>query len=119
MCVTAAPCLIHRGPDQQGTFRSDAVSLGAVRLRVIDIEGGDQPITSEDGDTTSSSTVKIYNYAELRDELVALGHRFRTHCDTEVLLEPSASGISTALIVAGHVRGGAVVRIAQTPGAGS
>jgi len=70
----ATSCLIHRGPDQQGTFRSDAVSLGAVRLRVIDIEGGDQPITSEDGDTTIVFNGEIYNYSELRDELVALGH---------------------------------------------
>ncbi len=83
----AVSCLIHRGPDQQGTFRSDALSLGAVRLRVIDIEGGDQPITSEDGDTTIVFNGEIYNYPELRDELVSLGHRFRTHCDTEVLLE--------------------------------
>ncbi|MEO8049409.1 MAG: asparagine synthase (glutamine-hydrolyzing) [Acidobacteriota bacterium] len=83
----AVSCLIHRGPDQQGTFQSDNVSLGAVRLRVIDIQGGDQPITSEDGDTTIVYNGEIYNHAELRDELVSLGHRFHSHCDTEVLLE--------------------------------
>ena len=83
----ATACLIHRGPDQQGIFHSNIVSLGAVRLRIIDLEGGDQPITSSDGDTTIVFNGEIYNHAELRAELSSLGHRFRTRSDTEVLLE--------------------------------
>jgi asparagine synthase (glutamine-hydrolysing) len=80
-------CLVHRGPDQQGEFHSNTVSLGAVRLRVIDIAGGDQPITSADGDITIVFNGEIYNHQELRGDLISRGHRFRTHSDTEVLLE--------------------------------
>jgi asparagine synthase (glutamine-hydrolysing) len=83
----ATACLIHRGPDQQGTFHSNNISLGAVRLRIIDLEGGDQPITSNDGDTTIVFNGEIYNHAEMRAELSSLGHHFRTRSDTEVLLE--------------------------------
>ncbi|HLN04137.1 MAG TPA: asparagine synthase (glutamine-hydrolyzing) [Bryobacteraceae bacterium] len=83
----ATACLIHRGPDQQGVFHSNIVSLGAVRLRIIDLAGGDQPITSNDGDTTIVFNGEIYNHAELRAELSSLGHHFRSRSDTEVLLE--------------------------------
>jgi asparagine synthase (glutamine-hydrolysing) len=83
----ATACLIHRGPDQQGIFHSNIVSLGAVRLRIIDLEGGDQPITSNDGDTSIVFNGEIYNHAELRAELSSLGHHFRSRSDTEVLLE--------------------------------
>ena len=84
---SATTCLMHRGPDQQGTFHSNLVSLGAVRLRIIDLESGDQPITSNDGDTTIVFNGEIYNHVELRAELASRGHRFRTRSDTEVLLE--------------------------------
>lgn len=83
----ATACIRHRGPDQQGTFHSSNISLGAVRLRIIDLEGGDQPITSADGDITIVFNGEIYNYVELREELILRGHQFRTHSDTEVLLE--------------------------------
>jgi asparagine synthase (glutamine-hydrolysing) len=76
----------HRGPDQNGIYDSRNVSLGAVRLKIIDLEGGDQPLSSEDGDTIVVFNGEIYNHAELRAELESLGHRFRTHCDTEVAL---------------------------------
>ncbi len=79
--------IIHRGPDQQGTFEDSIVSLGAVRLKIIDLGSGDQPITSEDGQTTIVFNGEVYNFGELRQELESLGHRFRTHCDTEVVLE--------------------------------
>ncbi len=78
--------LFHRGPDQQGVFQSADVSLCAVRLKIIDLEGGDQPMVSDDGDTVIAFNGEVYNHAELRRELEALGHRFHSHCDTEVVL---------------------------------
>ena len=78
--------LIHRGPDQQGTFESADVSFGAVRLKIIDLEAGEQPFFSDDRKTVLVFNGEIYNYRELRQELRGLGHRFSTHSDTEVLL---------------------------------
>jgi asparagine synthase (glutamine-hydrolysing) len=63
------------------------VTLGAVRLKIIDLTGGDQPLASADGDSVIAFNGEIYNHAELRRELEARGHRFRTACDTEVVLE--------------------------------
>lgn len=78
--------LIHRGPDQQGVFESPIVSLAAARLKIIDVQSGDQPISSDDADTVIVFNGEIYNHQELRAELESLGHRFRSHCDTETLL---------------------------------
>jgi asparagine synthase (glutamine-hydrolysing) len=78
--------LVHRGPDQQGTHESAVVSLGAVRLKIIDLEAGAQPFFSEDGNTVLVFNGEIYNYQELRGELESAGHRFTTRSDTEVLL---------------------------------
>jgi asparagine synthase (glutamine-hydrolysing) len=78
--------LSHRGPDQKGRFTSAHVSLGATRLRVIDLEGGDQPLHSVDGDITIVFNGEIYNHCEIRDELEAIGATFKTRCDTEVIL---------------------------------
>src|ERR1017187_7234921 len=77
---------MHRGPDQQGIFESDNVSLAATRLKIIDLESGDQPIASEDRDTVIVFNGEVYNHAELRRELEQRGHRFRSHSDTEVVL---------------------------------
>ncbi len=82
----ATRTLEHRGPDQQGTYQSPAVSLGAVRLKIIDLALGDQPMFSEDRDTVIVFNGEIYNHAELRGDLERLGHRFQSHCDTEVVL---------------------------------
>jgi asparagine synthase (glutamine-hydrolysing) len=82
----AAETLIHRGPDQQGVFESSLCSMGATRLRIIDLGGGDQPILSEDGDVAIVFNGEIYNHQELRRELQDLGHRFNSHCDTETIL---------------------------------
>jgi asparagine synthase (glutamine-hydrolysing) len=81
-----ARTIVHRGPDQQGVFRSDVVSLAAVRLSIIDVAGGDQPISSENGDAVIVFNGEIYNHAVIRQELESLGHRFRSRCDTEVVL---------------------------------
>ena len=60
--------------------------MGAVRLKIIDLEHGDQPMSSDDGDTVLVFNGEIYNHAEVRRELEKAGHKFRTHCDTEVVL---------------------------------
>ena len=78
--------LAHRGPDSFGEYVDGPVALAARRLSIIDLETGDQPIASEDGDVHVVQNGEIYNYRELRRELERAGHRFRTHGDTEVLL---------------------------------
>jgi len=78
--------ITHRGPDQQGVWESPQVSLGAVRLKIIDLEQGAQPMLSDDGDTVLVFNGEIYNYLELRRELEGLGHCFHSRSDTEVLL---------------------------------
>jgi len=82
----ATATLIHRGPDQQGVFQSSLCSIGATRLKIIDLGSGDQPILSEDGDVAIVFNGEIYNHLELRRELEGLGHRFDSHCDTETVL---------------------------------
>ena len=82
----ATRSITHRGPDQQGTFSASTVSLGAVRLKIIDLSGGDQPILSEDQQSVIVFNGEVYNHGELRDELRGLGHPFHSQCDTEVVL---------------------------------
>jgi asparagine synthase (glutamine-hydrolysing) len=78
--------LHHRGPDGQGYFVEGAIGLGHRRLSIIDVEGGAQPISNEDGTLQVICNGEIYNYLELRKELVAFGHLFKTASDTEVIL---------------------------------
>jgi asparagine synthase (glutamine-hydrolysing) len=82
MCDTIA----HRGPDDEGLMCDGRVGLGMRRLSVIDIEGGAQPIANEDGSVVTVFNGEIYNFRELRSELEAAGHVFRTHTDTEVIV---------------------------------
>lgn len=82
----AARCIHHRGPDQSGTYESRMASLGAVRLKIIDLAGGDQPMRANNGDTVIVFNGEVYNHAEVRAELESLGVRFESHCDTEVVL---------------------------------
>jgi asparagine synthase (glutamine-hydrolysing) len=82
----ATATLIHRGPDQQGVFQSNLFSLGAARLKIIDLEQGNQPILTEDGDGGIVFNGEIYNHLELRAELEKRGHRFESHSDTETVL---------------------------------
>lgn len=82
----ATATLIHRGPDQQGVAQSSICSLGATRLKIIDLDSGDQPIFSEDGDVAIVFNGEIYNHRELRRELEDLGHPFHSRCDTETVL---------------------------------
>lgn len=83
---SAIQALYHRGPDKQGVFESEFVSLGVARLRIVDLASGDQPISSPDGNTVIAFNGEIYNHLELRSELEALGYRFRTTTDTETAL---------------------------------
>ena len=78
--------IIHRGPDHQGCFESDHVSLGATRLRILDLTAGDQPLRSSDGDVVLVFNGEIFNHEELRSELQQSGFCFQTRCDTEVVL---------------------------------
>lgn len=80
----AVATIIHRGPDQQGVFESDLVSLGAARLKIIDLDTGNQPISS--GDSVIVFNGEIYNHSTLREELESLGHRFQSRTDTETVL---------------------------------
>lgn len=78
--------LVHRGPDDEGVHRERNVALGARRLRVIDPEGGHQPVRNETGTIWAVMNGEIYNYRELREELIRKGHRLSSRCDTEVLV---------------------------------
>lgn len=78
--------LRHRGPDASGWYRDRRVALGHARLSIIDLEGGAQPLSNEDGTVWVVFNGEIYNYVELTDELTALGHRFSTRSDTEVIV---------------------------------
>src|SRR5437764_7372847 len=82
MCRT----MEHRGPDSRGVHVEDGVGLGVQRLAIIDVAGGDQPIANEDGSVVVVMNGEIYNYLELREQLLTRGHRFATHADTEVLV---------------------------------
>jgi asparagine synthase (glutamine-hydrolysing) len=78
--------LAHRGPDGEGEHHEDGLSLGQRRLSIIDIEGGKQPIANETGTMQLVCNGEIYNSPELREELEAKGHTFRTRTDVEVIL---------------------------------
>jgi asparagine synthase (glutamine-hydrolysing) len=78
--------MIHRGPDGEGIEQFDHVIFGMRRLAIIDIQGGQQPISNEDGSIWVIMNGEIYNYLELRELLIKKGHIFKTHSDTEVIL---------------------------------
>src|SRR5579884_270880 len=78
--------LYHRGPDSEGMHVDELVGIAARRLAIIDLTGGDQPIANEDGSVVVVQNGEIYNYRELMHDLERAGHRFRTRCDTEVLV---------------------------------
>ncbi len=80
----------HRGPNQSGFHQTQHVSIGAVRLKIIDLHGGDQPMFANGEDLAVVFNGEIYNHSELRRELESLGHTFASHCDTEVVLKAFA-----------------------------
>ena len=82
--MTAA--LRHRGPDAFGVYRARQCGLASARLAIIDVAGGSQPVGNEDGTVWTVFNGELFNYLELRAELTALGHVFRTKSDTEVIV---------------------------------
>jgi asparagine synthase (glutamine-hydrolysing) len=78
--------LCHRGPDDDGLHRDGPIAIGMRRLAIIDLSGGHQPMASEDGRIWVIQNGEIFNYIELRSELIQRGHRFRTDSDTEVMI---------------------------------
>jgi len=81
-----AAAIQHRGPDGYGFYAGARAGLAHVRLSIVDRSGGAQPMTNEDGRWVVTYNGEVYNHVELRAELEARGHVFRSHCDTEVLL---------------------------------
>ncbi|MBN1273095.1 MAG: asparagine synthase (glutamine-hydrolyzing) [Candidatus Aminicenantes bacterium] len=82
MCRT----IIHRGPDDQGIHIEPGAALGVRRLSIIDVEGGHQPLSNEEGTVWAAHNGEVYNFPELRKELESAGHVFRTRTDTETLV---------------------------------
>lgn len=78
-------CVAHRGPDDEGLAMAGAAIIGARRLSVIDLTGGHQPMTNEDGSVLAVQNGEIYNFVAVRRELESHGHRFRSRNDTEIL----------------------------------
>src|SRR5574337_2148237 len=78
--------LVHRGPDDEGVFALPGIGLGMRRLSIIDLPGGRQPMVNEDESLRIVFNGEIYNFRDLRSDLLRRGHRFRTQSDTEVIL---------------------------------
>lgn len=78
--------IVHRGPDSSGSYIDGDIALGFRRLSIIDLEGGDQPMFNEDRSLVLTFNGEIYNYKDLREELIRQGHIFNSNADSEVLL---------------------------------
>jgi len=83
--------IVHRGPDDEGHHADGPCAIGMRRLSIIDLAGGHQPLSNDDGTLWLVCNGEIYNFRELRQELVALGHRFKTGSDSEVVLHGYAA----------------------------
>jgi asparagine synthase (glutamine-hydrolysing) len=98
----AAAALQHRGPDDAGFLIEPGVGLAFRRLSIVDVAGGHQPLANEDGSIWIVYNGEIYNHAELRRELESLGHRYRSHSDTETIVHAYEQWGEAAL---GRLRG--------------
>jgi asparagine synthase (glutamine-hydrolysing) len=78
--------LRHRGPDEEGSITLGAVGLGMRRLSIVDLAGGQQPFSNESDEIQLVANGEIYNFPQLREELTARGHGFRSRSDIEVLV---------------------------------
>ncbi len=87
--VVGAMCdtIVHRGPDDHGVFAGARAHIGMRRLAIIDVAGGHQPMASDDGQVQLVFNGEIYNFRQLRDELIKLGFAFHTDSDSEVVLQ--------------------------------
>ena len=81
-----ADSILHRGPDDSGFLQLPGIGFAFRRLSIIDLEGGDQPISGCGGGVIVQGNGEIYNFRELRRELEGLGHRFSTNSDVEVIV---------------------------------
>jgi len=86
-----AAALHHRGPDDSGVYLRGGLGLAHTRLSIIDLEGGHQPLFDDQRGLALVANGEIYNYVELREELIAAGHRFSTHSDCETILQAYAA----------------------------
>ncbi len=77
--------MTHRGPNDRGVFQRDGIALGARRLSIVDVEGGHQPVSNEDGTIWAVQNGELYNHDALRADLAPGGHRFVSRCDTDVI----------------------------------
>jgi asparagine synthase (glutamine-hydrolysing) len=77
--------MTHRGPDDRGTYATSGIALGVRRLSIVDVDGGHQPVMSEDSTVVAIQNGELYNHGDLRRELRGEGHQFVSRCDTEVL----------------------------------
>ena len=78
--------IIHRGPDGEGYYVDENIAMGFRRLSIIDLKGGDQPLYNENKDLVINFNGEIYNFQELKEELIKCGHKFKTKSDTEVII---------------------------------
>src|ERR1039457_7650 len=78
--------IIHRGPDDEGFYTDGAAGIGMRRLRIVEVAGGHQPLSNEDGTLWIVFNGEIYNHLALREQLIARGHRYSTHSDTETII---------------------------------
>ena len=78
--------MAHRGPDDEGIYAEGPVALGMRRLSIVDLATGHQPISNEDGSLLIVYNGEIYNHLGLREHLIAKGHAYRTHSDTETIV---------------------------------
>ena len=86
MLKAMADTISHRGPDDDGFYFEPGIGLGHRRLSIIDLEGGHQPLSNEDGSVWIVFNGEIYNYEELNRRYLSNGHSFRTRCDTETIV---------------------------------
>ena len=86
MLKRATDAMAHRGPDDDGFYLDGELGLGNRRLSIIDLPGGHQPLANEDESIWITFNGEIYNYRDLRPDLIARGHKFRTNSDTETIL---------------------------------
>ncbi len=80
-----ADALFHRGPDEDGYFDRPGLALSSRRLSIVGLQDGRQPLTNEDGSVAVVFNGELFDYPEVRADLAARGHVFRTHCDTEII----------------------------------